>query len=153
MEHWQALGYAPTHELIDLARTAEEAGFAGLLLSDHVFVPEKRRSKYPYSADGEPDFPSSAPFPDASGTGTPRPSTAWRMDPSGAAACITSRAPDCRPSAPVARVATSGYCGAPLPVDSYGAESFTQHRPESTRRSSASNASWAGATGGMKRPT
>ena len=65
MEHWQALGYAPTHELIDLARTAEEAGFAGLLLSDHVFVPEKRQSKYPYSADGEPDFPSSAPFPDA----------------------------------------------------------------------------------------
>jgi probable F420-dependent oxidoreductase len=64
VEHWQALGYAPTEQLIDIARVAEEAGFAGLLLSDHVFVPEERHSKYPYSETGDPDFDSSAPFPE-----------------------------------------------------------------------------------------
>ncbi len=65
MQHWQALGYAHPDELIEIARTAEQSGFEGLLLSDHVFVPEERKSKYPYSEDGEPDFPSGAAFPEA----------------------------------------------------------------------------------------
>jgi probable F420-dependent oxidoreductase len=65
MQHWQALGYAPADEMLEIAPVAEEAGFEGLLLSDHVFVPEQRRSKYPYSENGEPDFPSAAPFPES----------------------------------------------------------------------------------------
>jgi len=65
VQHWQALGYAPPEELIQIATVAEEAGFEGLLLSDHVFVPEDRQSDYPYSETGDPDFPSSAPFPEA----------------------------------------------------------------------------------------
>ena len=65
IQHWQALGYAPPEQMIEIAQAAEAAGFEGLLLSDHVFVPEERRSKYPYSADGEPDFPASAPFPES----------------------------------------------------------------------------------------
>lgn len=64
MQHWQALGYAPPEELFEIAPVAEAAGFEGLLLSDHVFVPEERHSKYPYSESGDPDFPSSAPFPE-----------------------------------------------------------------------------------------
>lgn len=65
MQHWQALGYAPPDELVEIAQSAEAAGFEGLLLSDHVFVPVDRKSKYPYSETGDPDFPTSAPFPDA----------------------------------------------------------------------------------------
>lgn len=65
MKHWQALGYAPPDEMLEIAPVAEEVGFEGLLLSDHVFVPEERQSKYPYSADGEPDFPVAAPFPES----------------------------------------------------------------------------------------
>lgn len=65
MQYWQALGYAPTDELIEIAQGAEQAGFEGLLLSDHIFVPEERKSKYPYSETGEPDFPKAAPFPDS----------------------------------------------------------------------------------------
>lgn len=65
MKHWQALGYAPPDEMLEIAPVAEEVGFEGLLLSDHVFVPEERQSKYPYSADGEPDFPDAAPFPES----------------------------------------------------------------------------------------
>ena len=65
MQHWQALGYAEPDEMFEIAIAAEEAGFEGLLLSDHVFVPEDRQSNYPYSEGGQPDFPSSAAFPDA----------------------------------------------------------------------------------------
>lgn len=65
IQHWQALGYTNPDELVEIARVAEEAGFEGLLLSDHVFVPVERRSKYPYSASGEPDFTSQSPFPEA----------------------------------------------------------------------------------------
>jgi probable F420-dependent oxidoreductase len=65
VEHWQALGYVHPDQMVEIAQVAEEAGFAGLLLSDHVFVPEDRQSNYPYSENGDPDFPSSAPFPDA----------------------------------------------------------------------------------------
>ena len=65
MQHWQALGYAPADEMVEIARVAEEVGFEGLLLSDHVFVPEERRSKYPYTSSGEPDFPNAAPFPES----------------------------------------------------------------------------------------
>ena len=65
MQHWQALGYAKPEEMLEIAPVAEEVGFEGLLLSDHVFVPEERKSKYPYSADGEPDFPVAAPFPES----------------------------------------------------------------------------------------
>ena len=65
MQHWQALGYAPPDQMVEIARVAEEAGFEGLLLSDHIFVPVDRKSDYPYSDSGEPDFPSSAAFPDS----------------------------------------------------------------------------------------
>jgi len=65
VKYWQALGYTQPDELIEVAPVAEEVGFEGLLLSDHVFVPQTLQSKYPYSADGRPDFDGSAPFPDA----------------------------------------------------------------------------------------
>ena len=44
MQYWQALGYAPPDEMIEIAKVAEEAGFEGLLLSDHIFVPEDRKA-------------------------------------------------------------------------------------------------------------
>ncbi len=65
MQHWQALGYVHPDEMFEIAAVAEEAGFEGLLLSDHVFVPEERHSDYPYSETGDPDFPEAPSFPDA----------------------------------------------------------------------------------------
>jgi probable F420-dependent oxidoreductase len=44
-----------------LARTAEELGFNSIWLSDHVVVPERIGSSYPYSPDGQ--FPTSASEP------------------------------------------------------------------------------------------
>jgi len=65
MQYWQALGYEHPDDLIEIAKVAEEAGFEGLLLSDHVFAPERIESSYPYSRDGTPHFPTGANFPDA----------------------------------------------------------------------------------------
>lgn len=64
IQHWQALGYTHPDDLVEIARVAEEVGFTGLLLSDHVFVPMERHSKYPYSPTGDPDFQGESPFPD-----------------------------------------------------------------------------------------
>ena len=47
-----------------LARAAEEAGFHGVLLSDHLFFPEKLHSRYPYSPDGKPGFDGDTVFPE-----------------------------------------------------------------------------------------
>jgi probable F420-dependent oxidoreductase len=64
IQHWQALGYTHPDDLVEIAKLAESVGFTGLLLSDHVFVPMERHSKYPYSPTGEPDFQGTSPFPD-----------------------------------------------------------------------------------------
>ena len=64
MRFWQALSFTETRELLPLARHAEELGFHGVLVSDHVFVPEKIGSRYPYSEDGAPPFGPEAEFPE-----------------------------------------------------------------------------------------
>lgn len=64
MKFWQVLSFTPAEQLVPLARAAEEAGFHGVLLSDHLFFPEKLRSKYPYSPDGKPGFDGSTVFPE-----------------------------------------------------------------------------------------
>jgi probable F420-dependent oxidoreductase len=64
MRFWLALAFVPTDQLVPLARAAEEAGFEGVTLSDHLFYPRDLRSAYPYSADGSPPFGPDTPWPD-----------------------------------------------------------------------------------------
>jgi probable F420-dependent oxidoreductase len=64
MKFWQAISFMEPDQLLGVARAAEEAGFHGLLLADHLFFPAKLGSKYPYSADGAPMFDGRTPFPD-----------------------------------------------------------------------------------------
>jgi len=64
MKFWQVLSFTEPEQLVPLARAAEEAGFHGVLLSDHLFYPEKLRSRYPYSPDGKPGFDGSTVFPE-----------------------------------------------------------------------------------------
>lgn len=64
MKFWQALSFTEPGQLVALARAAEEAGFHGVLLSDHLFFPEKLHSRYPYSPDGKPGFDGGAMFPE-----------------------------------------------------------------------------------------
>jgi probable F420-dependent oxidoreductase len=64
VKFWQVASFSEPDQLLDIARGAEEAGFHGLLLSDHLFFPGELRSKYPYSEDGKPMFDGTMPFPD-----------------------------------------------------------------------------------------
>jgi probable F420-dependent oxidoreductase len=65
MKFWQVVSFAEPEQLVDVARAAEEAGFHGVLLSDHLFFPGRLQSVYPYAPDGKPGFDASTPFPDA----------------------------------------------------------------------------------------
>jgi probable F420-dependent oxidoreductase len=64
MKFWQVASFSEPEQLVDIARAAEEAGFHGVMLADHVFFPGNLQSKYPYSEDGKPGFDGSTPFPD-----------------------------------------------------------------------------------------
>ena len=64
MKFWQAVSFAEPDQLVGIAQAAEEAGYHGLLLADHLFFPGKLGSKYPYSEDGAPMFDGRTPFPD-----------------------------------------------------------------------------------------
>jgi probable F420-dependent oxidoreductase len=64
MKFWQYLAFSEADQLPAIARIAEEVGFSGALLGDHLVFPEKLRSAYPYSPDGQPGFASDASWPD-----------------------------------------------------------------------------------------
>jgi len=65
VKFWQVVSFAEPEQLLGIARAAEEAGFHGLMVSDHLFFPGNLASKYPYSPDGKPAFDGTTPFPDA----------------------------------------------------------------------------------------
>ena len=65
MDFWQAVAFLPTDELLELARAAEDAGFHGIMVSDHVFYPQDLSGGYPYTPTGMPIFPPESPWPDS----------------------------------------------------------------------------------------
>ena len=64
MQFWQAISYAPPEQLQGIARAAEEAGFTGLAIPDHVVTPARIESRYPYATDGEIFWDPAAPYPE-----------------------------------------------------------------------------------------
>lgn len=64
MKIWQSLAFVEPDQLVELARCAEECGFHGVLLSDHLMFPATLASRYPYREDGKPLFDASVAFPD-----------------------------------------------------------------------------------------
>jgi probable F420-dependent oxidoreductase len=62
--------HRPAPELVKIACLAEELGFEGLSMPDHVFVPASPVSGYPYSADGAPPFDASTLWTDTLGMAT-----------------------------------------------------------------------------------
>ena len=64
MKFWQSLSFTEPDQLIEIAKLAEQAGFEGVLVSDHLFHPEKIVSKYPYTEDGVPGFHAETPWPE-----------------------------------------------------------------------------------------
>jgi len=65
MKFWLVLmGVSELEQLPELARCAEECGFHGATYADHLVMPTKISSKYPYTADGEVFWPVETPWPD-----------------------------------------------------------------------------------------
>jgi probable F420-dependent oxidoreductase len=61
VEFWLPIIGEDTTQLLDIARAAEEVGFTGVALADHVAVPRSYASRHP---SGETPFDHRANFPD-----------------------------------------------------------------------------------------
>ena len=64
MQFWQAITWAETDQLLEIARFAEELGFHGLMSGDHAVYPESIAPDYPYSDTGIPPMHPSDEYPD-----------------------------------------------------------------------------------------
>jgi probable F420-dependent oxidoreductase len=65
MKFWLSLvSVMEVDQLIPIARYAEELGFGGITCADHLVMPTKINSKYPYTPDGEVFWPETTPWPD-----------------------------------------------------------------------------------------
>ena len=58
------IALSPLDQLIDLARTAEECGFASIALPDSLFYSEEVSAKYPYTPDGSRFWNAETPWSD-----------------------------------------------------------------------------------------
>ena len=64
MKFWQAITWAETDQLLEIARFAEEMGFHGLMSGDHAVYPEAIVPDYPYSDNGLPPMQADDEYPD-----------------------------------------------------------------------------------------
>jgi probable F420-dependent oxidoreductase len=64
MEAWQNLGFTPPSALVELARLAEELGFAGVTLPEHLANPTVVDTPNPYVPAGGSGYPPDTPFLD-----------------------------------------------------------------------------------------
>jgi len=65
MRFWLSLvSVMEVDQMVDIARFAEEVGFGGITAADHLVMPTKITSKYPYTPDGEVFWPETTPWPD-----------------------------------------------------------------------------------------
>jgi probable F420-dependent oxidoreductase len=62
----QAVTFLPTHQQVALAAAADGQGYDGIYLSDHMFSPQTRQSRYTYSTaeDGAPGWEADVDWPD-----------------------------------------------------------------------------------------
>jgi len=56
MKFWQSISYNSPEDCVALAKTAEQAGFDGVSLAEHIFHPMHLTSKHPYSPEDAPAF-------------------------------------------------------------------------------------------------
>jgi len=65
MELWLGLGYVDTADLVRVAVACEQAGVAGVSMSDHLVRPGRLDSAYPYSRDGSIVWEPETHWPDS----------------------------------------------------------------------------------------
>jgi probable F420-dependent oxidoreductase len=65
VKHWLSLVNVPeVDQYLEIAKFAEEVGFDGISLADHLVMPLDVDSKYPYTPDGKMWWPDDTPWPD-----------------------------------------------------------------------------------------
>ena len=66
MKFWCATAFMNTTELVHIAQLLDQAGYHGLMISDHLAYPRDLQSKYPYSPhpDGRPIWAPETSWPD-----------------------------------------------------------------------------------------
>ena len=62
----QSVAFLPTRQIMPMALLSEELGYGGIYVSDHVFNPRSRESRYTYSKreDGHPGWEDETAWPD-----------------------------------------------------------------------------------------
>ena len=66
MKFWCATAFMNTTELVHVAKLLDQAGYHGVMISDHLCYPKQLESKYPYSPheDGSPIWEPDVAWPD-----------------------------------------------------------------------------------------
>jgi len=66
VKFWCATAFMKTKQLVHIAQLLDEAGYHGLMVSDHLVYPKNMQSKYPYSPhpDGRPIWEPETAWPD-----------------------------------------------------------------------------------------
>lgn len=64
MDFWASIAFLDTPVQLEAARYAEEFGFTGVALPDHLFWADSLQASYPYSADGSPLWTADMHWPD-----------------------------------------------------------------------------------------
>ncbi len=59
-----AIAMSPLDQIVELARCAEECGFASIAMPDSLFYSETVSADYPYTADGSRMWSADTPWPD-----------------------------------------------------------------------------------------
>jgi probable F420-dependent oxidoreductase len=64
MKFSMAVAMSPLEQLVELAQTAEQCGFASVALPDSLFYMQTAAEKYPYTPDGSRFWTGDTPWPD-----------------------------------------------------------------------------------------
>lgn len=64
IDFWHTTAWMDPAAYTGLARACEDAGFHGVLVSDHVLFPTELESAYPYAVDGQPGWTPATPWTD-----------------------------------------------------------------------------------------
>lgn len=64
MDFWASIAFLDTEVQLEAARCAEEYGFAGVALPDHLFWSDSLEATYPYTPDGKPMWTADMHWPD-----------------------------------------------------------------------------------------
>ncbi|MCU1346887.1 MAG: putative F420-dependent oxidoreductase, Rv2161c family protein, partial [Acidimicrobiia bacterium] len=64
MDVWLALSFFAPEEMVPLAQLAEQCGYAGVALPDHLLWPQQSQSRYPHADGGKATWNTDAPWVD-----------------------------------------------------------------------------------------